>query len=575
MAEGDLRRSELFSLLSEGMNAAVRPLWLPNSAVAKAINVVIRDGSVRTRPAFVEEDVTIIGNKLQGVTRWITREDGDCLALVAEGILQVIKLDTMDITTVGAFFDISAPVYFVACDEYLLIQDGVSTPRAIYMDSGTPTLYTAGTIDWPTSTLMHFSHGRVHMVPVIIPDSPTNEPGTASIISSDILITGNPTNVFALTETDYLNEGFAHALPQEMGKIKAMATHRNASTGSGYGATYVMAEDGIAAYDFSIPRTSWKTTELSQVLFFGSGTESPYAVVNINSDVLYRGYAGIRTIAYSMSESTQAGELVNQPISFAMGGFFDNDSGYLQWVSAAFSDNRVFMTAYGTGDNAFKSLVVMDTEAASTFGGSKFKFDGFWTGMDFGWVVKAVVSGVEILYCVSADLKLYRLDPSVVKDNSTVPIEARIETKEYAFESYPLEKKLRKIDLWLSEIKVDTEIKVWIRPSGYPLWSHVGTKTIRIGDGSLPQKRSRIRFVLDAEDFGCDTISGRSLNCGNAFQLAIQWTGNCRVDMGSLEAVLLLDRPQEDCEEEESSVLTASTSSGEVLDDFSYSIGDD
>lgn len=445
---------------------------------------------------------------------------------------------------------------------------GQSDPVVLVDDNGTPTVYT-GEQSIPKGYLMTYAHGRIHMVPTKIPG--TFEDGRASLLSGDILTPLDPSTVLKFESTEYLAEGGAHGLPAELGYIGGLGTLRSGSTGTGYGTTVVFAERGICAFDFSISRTQWKATQISTALFSDNGCRSPWSVVNLNSDLLYRGTDGIRSLAHT-AQQVGSGSLANTPISLELNPYFREDYPYLKYVSASVADNRMLTTTQAAGYNSFKALASYDVAAPAYSGASKQGlFDGLWTGDTFYQTVSAFAGGARRHFIFAEGPIIYYVDPTALTDNGT-PIEARLETRMLAFQDLVLRKQLKNFELWLTDVMMDTTISVWYRPFGYYKWFPMGTRTVYVPEGSLPQGRMKLRFTLDSFNDVCDPVSGLSPFTATGFQFAIQWTGNMVIERGRAEAMPIMDPPPEPCDAEGVLLSAADSESGVVLDDYSYSI---
>ena len=558
--------------LRNGMNNSRNPLLLPETQCSKAINVSFRGGLATTRPSFVKFGVELPEGVFRGMGKW-SLESGDLLVFAIDSWVYTLKLDTATLVKHTELSHSRSQCFFLQAAQYLIVQDGWGPPVVLEDFDGTPGATTASSTI-PPGYFGAYAHGRIHMVPVLIPN--TSRSGRASLISSDIMLLDEPSNVLQYEEGEYLSEGGAHAMPLEMGFIGGLGVLRNANTGTGAGAIIALGRDGVCAFDFSISRDLWKSQPISQSLFTGSGCRSPWAVVSLNNDLVYRGIDGLRTLRYTGSQAGgNSGALSNTPLSQEVDNFFDNDFRFLSATSMAVSENRLFTTAMATSVSSFGGLVVWDVGAAYYSGvDATGAYDGLWTGAVFSQVLSALYKNRTRLFVMSKSNVLYYLGESEVNDPNDTPIECRIESKAYPFGDLVTTKKLLYVELWLQDLVADTTIKLWYRPHGYPLWKEMGERTVKVPPGSMPQSRRRLRFSIDFSVDNCDPVTGEPLYVGTAFQLAIQWVG--RATIGGVQALAepVPEQPPDPCDEDEGFILESSTHMGETFNDLSYSFED-
>ncbi len=579
-----------------GADSGRRPAILPEDRYVTGVNLVIREGFARTRPAFVEQEISgMPTGTFQGAGVW-SLNGGDRIVFVASGSVYVLDVDTLALTAIsGAALHASDQVFSVQADRYFILQDGTSDPVILTDDAGTPRRfvyasdasygdaandgYDAGTDasfgasqQLPVGTVMHYASGRLHVVPRYVPG--TTKTGKPYFLSGDIVKPSRPEDCLRFSETQYLNGGGAHGIPLEMGYIGGMATLRSSQQGTSVGDLLAFGVNGLSAFAVSVPRDTWDDTVLYQGLFVGAGTKSPWSVIQSNNEIMFRGLDGLRSVAYTTSQHWQQGALYNNPMSTEVAQYMD-DASYLPWVSSAFSDNNYLTTVEGAGDRYFKGLLHMDVAptvnlSSPTAGPA---YSGVWTGLNFAQVLRARASDVPTLFVFAEGPVLYRVDSDADADTGPSPIESRLITRAYHFGNFSLRKKLKWVDLWVSELSRDTDISVYARPYGYPFWALVSSKAVKVGDSSAAQVRHRLRFGLDSSIDTCDASTGRPLYNAPEFQFAIQWTGHMQLDRAVFFAEEVGEEPPDPCSEEDSVVLSAGPTSGVVLNDFSYSIG--
>jgi hypothetical protein len=602
----------------KGMDGGRDPSTLDSATFAKGINVATRGGMVRTRPGIVIERNAVYpaGQLVQGAKVW-SLDNSDWIVSVHSGYVYCYRIRTGTLYSLGLLRHPTNQCFFEQVDRYMVVQDGFVNPESgdarallIELRGGVPVIKPYRTrsdgtpispgIRMPIGTIMKYVSNRLHLRPNLVPG--TTEDGRPYFVSGDILQPADPETGLIFQESKYLAGGGAHALPAEMGYIYGMASFRNAATGTGYGNLIVAGRNGISAFDMSIPRASWDKQQLSQVLFYGSGTLSPWSFVNANDDVVYRSQDGIRSIRFTQSRTAGASTLAlaNVPLSGEVRQYMENeDATFLSYISATFTDNRLFMTAMGATPRYFRALISLDWANVYTLTQlAEPAYDGIWTGHQYAAVMTASRDNRPTTYILTRDAKLLRIDETAYADsiadapyvdpvNPDLPatlipafqsIESRIITgclapsTDSTSPDFFTQKVLKFVELRVSNLRRTTEFRVYYRPKGYGYWATLGTAiTIPVGDDSAPQIRRKIRFSVDKQVF-CDPSTGEALQTSAEFQFAIQWTGYAQIDTVWVEASGVGVLPPSPCSTTEAIDVEASSTAGIELNDFSYTV---
>ena len=617
------RATDTFTIMTGGMNSGSDAIMLPVNQYAKGVNVSCRGGLIHTRPGFVKENVTLPqGAWFQGASRWSTTS-GDKIVVCCSGQLFVIGVDEVDgalpVQSLGVFSDPRNQVFMCPVDRYFVIQDGYKTAviewdpdieQAVFVRAPYRTPEGADDV-FLRGTVMHFCHGRLHQVPKFVPVvskyatgeegsgyenvlvdleyKESGDPGDRYLVSSDILIPTEPETVLRWKEQADASYGGARSLPVELGAIRGLASLRNAATGTGVGQLIVFAQDGVAAFDVSKPRQTtatvtgangtnvtinqlgWGLSPISQVLFFGGGTESPYGIANVNNDLVYRGTDGVRFLQYGVAQAqtgSSSWALSNTPRSSEISEFLAQDTqSHLPYVSMALADHRLYMTMVGYGPRSFRGLMSLDTAVSYTIASnvSPPPYDGIWTGFSFHHVLTAMkASGSKVAYVFTEGPELYRIDETAVKDKGTSRIESQLTTRAMFVDSRFMTKELVAVDVWLSGIQHNVDIAVYYRPNKRSFWTTMGcVKQIKVVDGSEPQERPRLRFQP------AQTASDRT---GQTFQFLLIWRGWAQIDRFMVVAQPRGESPPDcRCDEGEPTAVTPGPENV-VSDDFSYEV---
>jgi hypothetical protein len=236
--------------LLDGMSGGIDPEEIKDTAYARGLDVVSRDGKLQTRPAFVEAAGAILPEGVfQGASIW-SLNAGDRIVMVISGrvVLYDIELETVN-DTLGVLFDTTAQCFFEQADKWMVIQDGLSRPVVLQEVGGNVIIFgrSSPEVSLPVGTVMVYAHQRLHLSPkyiplktpegsTTVPDENTSLSGRTGFVSSDVLDTEEPSKLFGMGEFKIMDIGGHMTLPSEMGFINGAGVFRNAATGTGLGA---------------------------------------------------------------------------------------------------------------------------------------------------------------------------------------------------------------------------------------------------------------------------------------------------------------------------------------------------
>lgn len=569
--------SGAFSVIG-GSNDAIDPSLLPDTQFWRGVNVSNRGGLLSTRPGYTKVATLEDGPYQMGFG--YRRQTADRFVYVVGGKLFTVNLNDFSQNNLGVLFVNKAPCYFSKPDRYCIAQDDNSTPRVLDGD----TLVNPADVRTPTGSISAYGHGRLFTVPKYIPDAngaPTSEDGHAYFIAGDILLPNNSKNIFKITETQYLSGGGAFAMPSDYGPIRAMEFFRNAHTSQDVGSLVVFARDGVAAFAVNQQRSTWPTTDLSTVLFSTSGTESPYSVVPVNDDLFYRGADGLRTIRYTVSNtSSGGGVLSNVPVSSEMKYITDLDANADMFrCTGSFVDNRIHYTSGGRHeDGGFKCMISLDTNTSSTINNQRAQpaYDGIWTGFHVFQTFKGRHADFDREFIVvrrNNANELWMLDEDATDDDGT-PIHSRAYFR-VMFPSYNGQAKLTAVhnfeyaELWLKDLVGDATITLYWRPDGYPLWMKCNSTTVLADATGLPQHRDMLKFAPE-NDEDANQVNKEDLRKASSFQFCLDWTGSFRSKLITFNFNPFEPQDDTEVENETERVKIVATDSQVELDDFDY-----
>ena len=309
---------------------------------------------------------------------------------------------------------------------------------------------------------------------------------------------GRDSDALRFTEINYYNEGGTFTLSSAFGKITGLTFQSIGDVQSGQGDLIVLCEKGAASFSVSQNRSSWKSMSgFQKVLFPDIGCVSEKSLVNINSDIFWRAYDGIRSYTNARKDTNNSYGYI--PISNQIRTIIEKDSPlYLNKTSASFFDNRLIVTISPKQDLrgiidiknttvskpvTFQGLAVIDFASLISSSSSKPVWEGMWV---FGDILQIISSGVgpdERCFIFQQTLKpeeatntttLWELTKDSRYDTNSsgenLGVISVLETKSYSYASSYELKKLSRADLWLQEVDGRCEFKVYFRPDQYPCW---------------------------------------------------------------------------------------------------------
>jgi len=566
----------------EGVNQNHDVSLIKETQMAGGVNLSSRGGKTFTRPGFKELGVTIATGKFQGALRYHL-SSGDRIVYVIDGVVYTLKLSDLSITNHGLQLKADSDMcFFCQADRYMVIQDDYNPttwaeknyPVILHEETLIDQSAEADNERVPKGTAMAYGHGRLFVVTAFIYESAvwTSNLGLVGFVAGDIIKAYKPTDVLLFTEETYLNEGGRLLLPEELGTIHSMIFQKNVMSGVGQGPLIIAAEFGMSAFSINAPRSTWKDIDLSVVMFSGADDVGSYAnraIINVNSEVMYRSVDGIRGMRRTATE-TQGGSLENEPLSADIRPLMELDGRDGQLLaSMSTARSRVLLTSNWDG-SVFKSLVSLDlAPLASMNQPSPAAFDGIWTGFDFQQVLSAIYNNTEKHFIFVEDNRLFYLDEDEIHDNLSTEIMCRAYTKEHIYGEPFRTKRVQYMELWLADVQGSLTITGYYNTDRFPFWSKFGSGVLTAGSDGY--RRTQVRITptdVDADDLGV------LLDSGYGIQYCIQWTGHAK--LLSARMVTTLDKTNKftviGCESESGASFTP-TDDTVLLDDYSdYSV---
>jgi len=556
---------ESAQVFSRGQSGLVDPSLLRAGLASRLYNVDIRNGLARTRNALGQETLPVQG-RFQGAFEYRLNQK-DYLVVVVAGQVWLRLSQTGAWTKVGEFPTTDFhQAYFTQADRFGIVQNGITAPVEnwpVIFHGETPvdnleSRYLDGsgfkqvknwpvanggpdTVRVPIGTAMAYGHGRLFVAVDRYYDdgaaSGMNQEwkrklGRIHWSAGNVIQSGLPEEVLVFTEQYIIaNGGPALSLPAEMGFITSMGFLRNSESGTGLGAMIVFAQRGACAFAVNLPRASWirsPDARLGQVLFTSSGSASPWGLAAVNSDLVYYGERGLRTLKYSASNETSTGGLASVSLSPEVSNFtrLTDPALHEPYVTMAYVDNYLFFTGVGvglpTGDVAFKAVMPWDLASFQVSGEPPSRvFSGAWCGQ----LVHAVVAdraaaAPAAVYRTSADSPLYF--GSYTESSAGVP--AAVWTASLMFDAAVNRKKVKHIDVSLDQVDGPLGVRAMWQWDGAGEWY---TTQVRKFTGTGSTGMVRIPGLGDA--------GGSGFQC----QFRLEWTGAARLRLAVFTANVL------------------------------------
>ena len=281
------------------------------------------------------------------------------------------------------------------------------------------------------------------------------------------------------------------------------------------------------AFAVSVDRaTAWGTQGFGQVLFQTSGSRSPWAITAVNSDLVYRGDGGLRTLKYSASNETASGGMAVVPASPEITTLVERTSyGHEPFVTLAHADNYVLFTSDGiqlsTGDVAFLDVLPWDLANFQASGEQSSRvFAGAWRGPLFHAVLKVSNRQAGAIFRVADNAPLqYGIFSNIARDATQV---SAVRTPTYVFGAPRNIKRFKYADLIFDRVSTDLEVKVRWRVDGSG-WFESDSRRFK---STQFHTTGLFRVPAEADNDGT----------GYMMDFAVVWTGHARLKLATFWA---------------------------------------
>ena len=557
-------KAEAIQSVLRGQHGGLAPEFLRDDQAHRLINVDVRGGKATSRPALVAKDFPIDGRfqgaftyRLQGTDRVVAVVSGNVLIYnVAEDAWSnVATFPTTDFEQ----------AFFCQADKYLIIQNGIYSPVEnwpiiIHEDAVIDNLDAKANTDEgfvpiserdnpdidriPIGKPMTFVHGRLFVGverywedgSASGEDPHWHEDGVLlNWVAGDVKIPYQSDTLLAFVEKTYWNNLPVAGVPAELGPITSLIHFRNAATGSGAGELVIISREGATAFSVGISREQWSNTNFAQVLFSTGGSVAPWSALQVNSDLVYYGSDGFRSIRYTASTEAGSGSLSTTPISTEVKEFTDLTSGeHARFVSMANADNYVAATAVGVpladGSVAFRAVLPWDVAVVTGSGAQPERaFSGAWTGelyhsvLSFRDTTNTNVFATVYRDHAEAPLKLGTFTRDMYNEDQV----SRVYSKKFMFDSLVEVKQFKFAECAFSDIRTPLAVRIGWRVDNDNAWHWLDG--VEFQADSYPAASGPVRLAVPRRDvLAC--FNERLVDSGYSFQFVIEWTGHGVLD---------------------------------------------
>ncbi len=453
------------------------------------------------------------------------------------------------------FRNVGTAVVTTIAGNNVTVTNLTGTPGKIY--------YTGSRVNWPGTPSTELPPGRMGIDVmgqnwICLNDGRQFMAGDQTGSSSGTVANNFRDAVLHQTQNLYLAGGGNFAVPGTSGDIRCMSRGAILDASLGQGPLEVHTPNTIFSVNVPTDRQTWQdlTNPILGESVIGSGCLGQWAAVNANSDLIYRGTNGAFSFSIARRDFNTWG---NAPISREVDPILSKDpASLLQFVSTIEFDNRGLMTAdpaIGPNGIYWKQIVALNFDPISSLRGkAPSVYDGTWTGLNVFQLIKGQFSGVERAFClcynaITGHNELYEILKSIPLDaptklradqsffdNDIIRVTSVIQTavllRDVKGKSQFDLCRLLDGELYMDNIRGQTDVQVWYRPDSYPCWVRWSKFSICnpvAQDDTRSKPGYRTRIGLGQPSGGpCEPINGRPFRMGHWFQFRFVFTGPFR-----------------------------------------------
>lgn len=372
---------------------------------------------------------------------------------------------------------------------------------------------------------------------------------------------GNPEynftdSILKITENSYLSLGGTFLVPTQSGSIRALSHPANLDTALGQGQLLAFTQNTIYTVNVVPERSAWAALSepiqrVAQITFGAMGHRS---LVQVNADLFYQSYDGVRSLVQAIRYFEQWG---NTNLSAEEDrAIKNNDKELLLHGSGIEFDGRLLQTCLPeqTDEGVIhKALMPLDFNPISAMGQrGQPVWEGVYQGLDFLQVLRGDYNGKQRAFGVvrsdvDAALEVWELTADELFDTNREG-EARIrwsfETPSYTWGREFDLKQLDTMELWIDQLYGTVDFTVEMRPGSSPCWTYwhhweicAPRNACELPSApspcSYPQQPYKMQYrsmqVLPKPPSTCNDSNSRPVNVDYSFQFRITIHGYCRV----------------------------------------------
>ncbi len=464
----------IYNSFAGGMNASgTNPRLTPMDCCPLIVNGTVRGGFIDPRPAIVRSDIAWLDTTAQQVfqrgvyqgSSFYNSENGPVMLFAFDGHLvsyNIIARAARCLTMARQPFSRHSPfVFFGQRGPYAVAQDGVSPPVII---RGTVATQGTAATGVPCGTFMADGWGRFFVV----------SPDRTRIYASNHEADPTSPGILAFTEGTayYLNAPF-FAVPANLGKVMAMEFAPSYAQKSDLGPLTLFCEFGTRAFDVSVPRDQWITTDIATTPMPSHGACAHGAVVRRGNEIIFSDQDGhIQTMMAAMRRDQSARVRMRDASMYPV--YRDEFAELRRWRQAVHFNDRTLTTVLprrvrrddGRCSVVHDALAVEQETPQAT--NEEVVWDGLWTGLGFASLDMATVQGRPRCFTVSNDTdgvnRLYEITglntgTDVGSCASPIPMTAQLRAAD--FDTVFLSKKFEKCAIRLGDVSRSVTVTGW------------------------------------------------------------------------------------------------------------------
>jgi hypothetical protein len=393
------------------------------------------------------------------------------------------------------------------------------------------------------------ANGREYMAGDIVGSPATSTSGSPQYGYTDSILHN--------TENSYLSLGGTFLVPTQAGDIRALSHPANLDTALGEGQLLALTQNTIYSVNVVPQRAAWAllSEPIQRVVQITFGSMGHRSLVQVNGDLFYKSYDGVRSLIQAIRYFQQWG---NTNLSAEEDrATKSNDKELLLYGSGVEFDGRLLQTCLPekTAEGVVhKALMPLDFNPISTMGQrGQPVWEGVYQGLDWLQILRGDFNGKQrsfgvVRSDVDAAIEVWELTADELFDTNREG-EARIrwsfETPSYTWcKEFDL-KELDTMELWIDELYGTADFTVEFRPDQSPCWYYwhhwqacAPRNVCELPGAAVPcvypqqpyKKQYRAMMTLPKPPSNCQAGSGdRPINKGFSFQFRVTIHGYCRV----------------------------------------------